>query len=171
MANNCYNYLEITGENVIKFYNEFKNNEFDLIYQNLVNQFEKHGNNPRWFEIQQFEISDDILLISGDSAWSPALELFFEVAKKYDLSIKYTYFENGCDFYGRAVINKNEISDNCLSYWAGLYEFSDFQYCIDEAINEFEFLKSEGYTLDEIMQEDFYINAPNEIKNKILEYK
>jgi hypothetical protein len=125
MANNCYNYITISGnqdeiselKNMLVKTSEQSNSD---LYHVLRNSFEIHTEDARWFEMDAQESGQDEIIISGDSAWCPSLGLFTEISNKFkSLQIRYEYEEGGCDFAGFAEINGGICADNCFGYWKG----------------------------------------------------
>jgi hypothetical protein len=150
MANNCYNYIVINGskEEIQSFREvltskEGQENGCD-IYENLVNEHPKHQENAKWFDMDIHNLeepAEEEIIISGDSAWNPSLELFGEISKKYpSFKIRYEYEERGCDFAGFAEISEGNVNDNCFSFWKGKVEIDEntaYQSAVEE-ISEYE---------------------------------
>ena len=148
MANNCYNNIEITGDE--KQLNDLKNlldnNLIDGKYLNLVNLSEKKEDESLYdsagtgyLEVV-IDFQGDTMFITGDSAWTPALELFKKLSIKFPyLIIVYDYEEIGCNFGGWSEI-KNGIMDNKIySYWE--YKFMrDYEESLLEARQEIEWI-------------------------------
>lgn len=138
MANNCYNYITILGnETEISELKKIllktpEQDDYDL-YHSLRNSFEIHGDDARWFDMDVQETGDDEIMISGDSAWCPSLGLLTEISKKFtSLKIRYEYEEGGCDFAGYAEISEGNCNDNCFSYWKGKIEINGEEDTADE---------------------------------------
>ena len=175
MANNCFNYIQINGSveeikefrNVLK-YNDNQKNGTDVHF-NLRAHFDAPvGNDGRWFNIDTHEAENETeILISGDSAWTPCLELFTAISKKYQsFVIRYEYDESGCDFSGWAEIEKGFCNDHQFTYWKGLFERNgedDTLYFI--ITNELECYDTE----EELKEADFFELFSEENQNEILE--
>lgn len=178
MANNCYNLIQIHGkEEEIKHFfsllNDWKIKD-DLspceIYTNLIQTFGDFGNDANWFEIDfdfNPEETKEVVIISGDSAWVPSLELFTAISKKYtSFKIRYEYEEMGCDFSGWADISEGNCTDNEFTYWKGIFEMQGEEqtktFVID---NELECYETEA----ELIEADFYNLFTPENQKEILE--
>mgnify|MGYP001297521300 CR=1 FL=1 len=148
MAYNCYNNIEITGSK--KQLKDFKNllmiNLIDGKYLNLVELSDKKAEESlydsagtRYMEVT-IDFQEDTIFITGDSAWTPALELFIKLSIKFpDLIIVYDYEEIGCDFGGWAEIKNGDIDNNIYSYWE--YKFKrDYEEALLEARHEIEYI-------------------------------
>lgn len=120
MANNCFNNIIISGDtqDLERIADMAKEG-----YEKLISNFdhEQSGDNPKWFDISCIDLNKDELVISGDSAWRPALELFAYISERYkSIQIMYQYEEMGCDFAGYADIKNGTIDDHCYDYWTGI---------------------------------------------------
>ena len=71
----------------------------------------------KWFDANfDINVEDGSLTISGDSAWSPVLPFFIELAKEYKLELEGYYDESGMDFAGEFTINsEGELVDNQIT--------------------------------------------------------
>lgn len=177
MANNCYNFIEINGseEEIKDFarlleFNDTQEHGGD-VYKNLINLF-CNGNldfgdgNAKWFDIEHDQIEGDnqYLRISGDSAWSPSLDLFVKISERYpSFKIRYEYEENGCDFSGWADIENGEMQDNCFGYWEGLVEMNSSSALENAIDNELSCYETEAELLDSDMYKAFNEDAQKEI--------
>lgn len=175
MANNCYNYIQINGsvEQVKEFrglleYNENQENGTDVHF-NLRTYFNvSAANDGRWFNIDTHKEEDATeILISGDSAWTPCLELFTAISEKYQsFVIRYEYEESGCDFLGWADIQKGFCHDNQFTYWKGFFERDGEDNVLDFVLtNELESYETE----EELKEADFFELFSEESQNEILE--
>lgn len=159
MANNCYNYIHVEGrkEEILKLKNKFSNNLLEkdkgrdggmLDLVSLTNW--KEGCDiyklagTKWFDVDIEQTDDETLIISGDTAWSPALELFVMLSKEFQaLKITYDYEESGCDFGGWAEISNGEIEDNSYTFWE--YKFKrDYSFACEIAVDEIKYLIEDG---------------------------
>ena len=92
----------------------------DGTYKSGFDVYEKYGS--RWFdayfEIQEYHNEDEVgLVISGDSAWSPALPFFAKLCKKYKLTCEGNYEESGMGFAGEFVIDKDgNVEEEQMTY-------------------------------------------------------
>ena len=127
MANNCWNWVRITGckssldriESKFKKYDstnwftefgdivlekktrEYKNQPFEFYYQ--------YG--TKWWDIDMVRSSDEDLIISGDTAWSPPLKLMKRVSRRYRVEVLHEFEEAGCDFAGVHTYKNGEVID------------------------------------------------------------
>jgi hypothetical protein len=171
MANNCYNYIEISGdksqiEKLKKDFPESITNGCDL-YTDLREKYKKDvGNDARWFDIDVNLMEDEITL-SGDSAWCPCLELFTAISEKFpELNIKYSYEEQGCDFSGWADISDGNCNDNEFTYWKGLLEREGEAFVLNYILeNELECMESE----EDLTSHEMYLLLSEESKKIVLE--
>lgn len=115
MANNCYNHAFVCGSKEALDLIELRVKEatqvvdhlwYETFYQVLglplpeesKDTYDEFGS--RWFQIDLDRNSDDMLVISGDSAWSPVSEFFLKLSETYQLNIESSFDEPGCDFAG-----------------------------------------------------------------------
>jgi hypothetical protein len=174
MANNCYNFIEIKGsEEEVKDFaklldlNATQENGCE-VYANLLTKFcdGEIGDNAKWFDLEsdQIEGDDTYLKISGDTAWSPSLDLFGKISERYpSFIIRYEYEEMGNDFSGWADIENGEIQDNCFPYWEGQIAM-DYSNALDNAIgNELSCYDTEAELLESDMYKAFGEDAQKEL--------
>lgn len=118
MANNCYNSIEIIGtpENIKTLKEIFNAENFDLIGTGewlfdikTKDAYEDFG--TRWFDIGYTDVSEESMIVSGDSAWSPPDAFFLKLSKKYNLEIILEYEEAGCDIGGAHRYSNGEITE------------------------------------------------------------
>lgn len=172
MANNCWNYIEITGspEDLLRFKTDL-DLEGDSPYDSLLERFDpqRELENPRWFEIDVI-IYDTSIHIGGGSAWTPALDLFTEISKHYEsFKIKYSYEESGSDFAGWADISEGLCSDNCFGYAEGIIE-RDGEYEMYDRLTEYELECYSDDTLEEFLDSHIYsVFKNNKIKHDLKE--
>ena len=172
MANNCMNYITINGN--IEEINELskllkvegEENE-SSIYTNLCDHFGKQGNDARWFDIHLVDKDDNCIIIEGDSAWTPCLEIFTKISEKYQsLEIRYEYEEGGCDFAGYADINEGYCNDNCYGYWEGKTKI-DYNFALESAMEDvyYDCFESE----EELKSSSMYNAFQEDDQNELLE--
>lgn len=175
MANNCYNFIQIEGskeeikaflELLKKDENKGQNSGYD-IYQNLIHDFGRFGEDARWFDIDVQELNKTEITIAGDSAWCPCLEIFTAISGKYQsFIIRYEYDEMGCDFAGFAEIGQGNCNDNCFSYWEGIIASQGEDDALEMVINnELEYYETE----EELIESDMFNAFTKENQKEILE--
>ena len=131
MANHCYNYVSFQGENKAlrelqkkldkydecKYFQEFGNYVLGLaeVGDETWKTDEKqhyYDYGTKWwdFEIQERDFHYDTdMYVSGDSAWSPPVELVAQICIKYKLTAEMEYEEGGVDFAGIVEFNHEGI--------------------------------------------------------------
>jgi hypothetical protein len=139
MANDCWNRVTITGDS--DTLNKLKN-MFDthpsLNYSNYHEMFvtdvsDMKGEDwgPKWF-LPYAEMVDEELIVTGDSAWSPAIEFFEVLTDEYPIKCDFWYDERGFDFAGHVTIEEGYVDTHVeWTYWEGLY-LNDREQFIEE---------------------------------------
>jgi len=182
MANNCYNFITICGNEkeisefskLLELTPENKQENGIEIYENLITEFcegklEFFDGNSRWFDIEQQEGQDkNNIVLSGDSAWNPALKLFTKISERYpSFEIRYEYEESGNDFAGFANISKGNCEDNCFPYWEGVIKTQGESEAVVMVIQN----ELSGYeTKKELKESDMFKSFSKENKKEILTY-
>jgi hypothetical protein len=178
MANNCYNFIEISGseEEIKEFAKLLEINDTQQdgceVYVNLINKFcgevkQIGDGNATWFDLEheQTEGDNTSLRVSGDSAWSPCLCLFTAISKKYpSFVIRYEYEEQGSDFSGWADIQNGNMEDNCFAYWEGLVAMNSESALQNALENELSCYDTE----EELIESEMYKAFDQEQQNEIL---
>ena len=142
MANNCYNSITLNGgkfslkplfEAIEKTLNDSDDEYTNMLHGSnfwklLSFSFAKYGEEgfdvyaeygSKWFEVSEYEFQEEsnIIILSGDSAWSPVIQLVQKLAKFYKLEQAYIeYEESGADFGGSCTINSEGITIEEESY-------------------------------------------------------
>jgi hypothetical protein len=115
MANNCYNHAALLGKkemldlfviNMMLALKDEKHLWYETFYTALgqtppekeKDSYEEFGS--RWFDVYLERQHDNVLMVSGDSAWSPVSEFFLKVSEVYNLKIESCYEEGGNDIGG-----------------------------------------------------------------------
>jgi hypothetical protein len=131
MANNCYNYARFEGskediknaaEAITKAmgdgslwwetYKKVFGNKFDYSTEDVYAEF-----GSKWFECDVDVESEDSMILSGDSAWSPVIPFYEKLCKTFNLSCSADYEEPGCDFGGWWEYSNGEVTkDECVSW-------------------------------------------------------
>lgn len=133
MANHCFNWIVFTGskESLKKLETEafktYKNfNTFnDWVDSVIGNDDESHQDGyhygTRWFDFDVHEISDEHMIVGGDSAWNPPIEMTRVFCEHFDLSARHEYEECGNDYGGYVEINKDGVItkefDTTYDHW------------------------------------------------------
>jgi len=124
MANNCYNHAIVCGSKEALDLIEIKVKEatqlvdhlwYETFYQVLglplpeesKDTYDEFGS--KWFRIDLDRNRDDMLIISGESAWSPVSEFFLKLSEIYNVEIESIYEEWGNDIGGWFDCNNGEV--------------------------------------------------------------
>lgn len=78
-----------------------------------------------------YEPESGAIFISGNTAWSPPIELLSKVSEKFGVRVSLTYAEEGMDFIGASVIINGKVHDSCGSLSDHLPD--DFDWDNDDA--------------------------------------
>jgi len=127
MANNCWNWVSITGckSSLDRIESKFKKydqtdyfTEFgDIVLEKKTRQYKEqpfefyYYYGTKWWDIDMDRNSDECLVISGDTAWSPPLELMKRVSRRYQVEVLHEFEEPGCDFAGVHTYKNGEVID------------------------------------------------------------
>jgi hypothetical protein len=185
MANHCYNHIIISGwkdEAELKAFTDwldsYKSFEFFTLWglnllegstkKKLSQDEKKYGVNTAysdwsyqfgtiWFGFN-YEVDEDTVTLSGDSAWSPPVELFENYSLKCPhLDIHMFYEECGLEIGGDIDIKEGNITGFQGSYLANLFFVEEYE--------RIEFvLHAEEETLEKL------VRAMKEIGNENEEY-
>lgn len=139
MANNCWNWVKITGpketldiieERFEKYYEmqDFTFTEFSRMVlgfdpevipehetlNDAFNRMYRYG--TKWWDFN-IDRGDEWLELCGDSAWSPPLGLLTMMTKVFDVKIEGEYSESGCDFGGFYTIENGVCDDHEMTHF------------------------------------------------------
>jgi hypothetical protein len=62
------------------------------------------------------EREPEAIYISGNTAWSPPIELLVKISQKFGVKVSISYVEEGMDFIGASVIIDGVAYDSCGSF-------------------------------------------------------
>ena len=62
------------------------------------------------------EREPEAIYISGNTAWSPPIELLEKISQKFGVKVSISYVEEGMDFIGASVIIDGVVHDSCGSF-------------------------------------------------------
>lgn len=164
MANYCYNYVRITGDEKTldllqekfknysntNYFTEFGDTFFDIKRDYKSENFAfyyKYG--TKWWDFQMQRDEATELIITGDSAWSPPINLIQKISETYNVEIYSEWDEPGMDFAGKVTYINGNMKDllECSSQLFELEYKTPEEFCegILENIDE-------GYEFDDFME-------------------
>lgn len=89
------------------------------------------------------DFEDEEIRLSFDTAWSPPLNFYKELCKRFNISLNADYNEPGCDFAGEINIDEQgNVDDRCYQYLEGLYHRGD-DYFWDEVRSQLDYMIEE----------------------------
>jgi hypothetical protein len=137
MANNCYNWVQITGNKQVldkierrfkkydttKYFTEFGNlileKSIDTYVDKPFDFYYKYG--TKWWDMYLDRGDDETFTITGDTAWSPPEKLLLLMSEKYDVIIEHEFEEAGCNFAGEYRYEKGIALKKDMSYQEYVY--------------------------------------------------
>jgi hypothetical protein len=175
MANNCDNYVTFTGkkEDIETLYQRFKKYdecEYFTHFAEMVlgkplsplDELYGYAYGTKWWDFE-VTLQDDELVVSGDSAWSPPLQLIGEITKVFNVSAEGSYYEMGMDFAGMYTAESGNLDDNemtCFEY----HLLQDRSYAVEQVIGD---LNDEMYEL-EYVENNFKQHLTEDEWNQVL---
>lgn len=154
MPNWCYNYIEVSGSpkqigRISSVIQILKNsNEEDAkgrLFKSLIGlpprlnpedyETNWYETNVEWFgtkwdvNVDEFvqSISEDGIVMSGETAWSPPINFCVQLAEQYGVEVSMYYEEPGCDFCGKCTIHSDgTYQEEDYEYQEGIYRFEGF---------------------------------------------
>jgi hypothetical protein len=171
MANNCWNYATISGDKLaldeiqerfskygdFNYFIEFGDYVLKKETKTSTDDYYLYG--TKWWDFNIDERTDLSLTISGDSAWSPPLELLRQISEVYNVTIEGEYNECGMDFGGFFVCEDGCLEDREMTYFEYQLE-TDREWAINEIIDNLE-------DCDEEFDEDEYPQLTQDEKEYI----
>lgn len=130
MANNCYNYVSISGDKIIldelqaKFNSPLKEESFRKLAESFfsdgyINESVDLGS--KWWDLWTERDEDRHLLVTGDSAWCPPHEFLRLISLHYPVKIVGDYEEPGQNFGGTTTYQYGDMEDTCYKYLEWLW--------------------------------------------------
>lgn len=171
MANYCYNWMSFTGssssikelkEKAFGSYGDYKyfTKWVDgVIGKETKKDFDAYEYGTRWFEFD-IEECDEEIVVCGDSAWSPPIEMAQAFCKHFNVECIIEYEESGNDFGGRASISNDGLVVSVEDYTYREWRYiQDEQCAIENLIEDLEDGLSEGYveSVEEFLSEHPYL--------------
>jgi hypothetical protein len=144
MANHCYNFIVITGskDNVSKLKETlYPVLEKEGLWHNTypkslgIDVPEGYDYSSKWCDFYIDDDDDTKIVLSGDSAWGPALGYFVLLSKTFHVKVEIKYEESGMDFGGVFIVKDGDvITDDSDTYWR--HRYKDDSYGVIEALAE-----------------------------------
>jgi hypothetical protein len=184
MANYCDNHVTFTGkkEDIETLYQRFQKYdecEYFTHFAEMVlgkplspvdGPFDGYTYGTKWWDFElELGLEHNELTVSGDSAWSPPLQLIAEITKVFDVEAHGDYYECGMNFAGDYSAHNGVLDDNEMT----CFEFdllSDRNYAIGRLIED---INDETYELEyaegefkKYLTEDEWNEVLTETKNK-----
>jgi hypothetical protein len=175
MANYCSNHVTFTGkkEDIETLYQRFQKYdecEYFTHFAEMVlgkplsplDELYGYAYGTKWWDFE-LRLEHDDLIVSGDSAWSPPLQLIAEITKVFDVEAHGDYYECGMDFAGDYSAHDGVLDDNemtCFEYDL----LSDKDYAIGRLIED---INDETYDL-EYVEDAFKKHLTEDEWNQVL---
>lgn len=175
MANYCYNWISFHGEkesldklakalDTYKDFNYFNDWVDSMIEYTPPKDDERvyYYYGTRWFEFEVDDNGDNNLLVRGDSAWSPPLEMTRSLCEHFGVDAKHEYEECGNDFGGYWVVRDNgyvaEEFETSYNHWR--YMEDSYSY-MDNLIND---LEDESYdTIEDLLEDNKFLSNADSV--------
>lgn len=186
MANYCYNWMSFQGDEASikelkeKAFGTYGDYEYltkwvnGVIGKETKENFDTYEYGTRWFDFDvNMETFDDKLydlVVTGDSAWSPPIEMAQAFCNHFNVECTIEYEESGNDFGGSTSINKDgelvDVQDYTYREWRYI---QDAPSAIENLIEDLEFELGEGYveSVEEFLAEHPYLSDND--KKEIIE--
>lgn len=172
MANYCNTDVRISGEvedlkrlfDKIGETTNFHTENYQTLFES-IEDVEDWGSKWQVMNTEYYS-GDNMMYITGESAWGPADGLWQKMSKDYNLHITLEYSEPGMGFAGITTWDNGEETDRQeMSYWQFVYE-TDTEYFWEEVG-----YKCECFTLDEVIEDlgEIYENMDDSEKERIQE--
>jgi hypothetical protein len=106
------------------------------------------------------QYSDEEIVLSPDTAWSPPIGFGTILAKLYQVDVELYYTEPGCDFCGKTFCDKDGgVNEEDYNYLEGLFIF-DQEYFWTEMESQAEYyIGEEEQTLEEFIANFPYVDV------------
>lgn len=171
MANYCNTNVKISGEpedlqrlfDRIGENTNFSSENYQTLFES-IDDVEDWGS--KWQTMYPDYSGDNMMFITGESAWSPADGLWKKISKEYNVEVTLEYSEPGMGFAGFTTWSDGEETDRQeMSYFEYLYE-TDSEYFWEEIG-----YKCEYSSLEEVIEDlgELYENMDESDKEKLLE--
>jgi hypothetical protein len=173
MANYCDTKVRISGdpENLKKLFdkigeeNSFHSENYEILFES-TDDVEDWGSKWQNFSEIDYYNGDDMMFITGESAWGPADGLWKKISKDFNVCVTCEYSEPGMGFAGITTwVDGEETDRQEMSYYEYLYD-SDNEYFWEDLGYQCEYS-----SLEEIIESlgDVYENFDDTEKNQLEE--
>ena len=110
-----------------------------------------------WANESNIESTEDEIIITAETAWSPPVPFCITLAEKYGVNVRVSYSEPGCDFAGVTKIIGDEVTQEDYSYLEGLFHIDNAGFWSD--IDDYDFPTDYEGTPEQWVKENFrYLN-------------
>ena len=175
MPNFCNNVISITGEKekirvILKKIGEIPTITDNKLFETLI------GTDPEpaqgWYESNlkrygtKWDVSpedsniifdDESIIMTPSTAWAPPVPFCITLAQEFGVQVEITFFEPGCDFAGRSLINEQGeiIEENDYDYNEGMYILDNDGFWNERENDLLSEEELEGKTLTEYVAQRF----------------
>jgi hypothetical protein len=176
MANHCYNWISFYGkkESLDKLAKALETYENFTSFNDWVDsmiEYTPPKNDERvyyhygtkWFDFEIDDNGDEHMLVRGDSAWSPPLEMTRSLCEHFGVGARHEFEESGCDFGGYWVIQDNgyvsEELDVTYNHWRYMEDSHSY---MDNLIND---LEDESYgSIEELLEDNKFLSNADSVE-------
>lgn len=144
--------------------------EDDLPYYTTESYCNFYG--TKWdisYDEYAWDYDDECITTNFETAWSPPIGFVIKLAEKFKgiTSIELFYEEQGCDFAGKLVIEKDAsgelmLDDECLRYEEGLYKY-DTDYFWMNVNDNIEYSLENYDNQDGILERYHFVSAEDRV--------
>lgn len=188
MPNWCSNTITITGEkeNICRIkdmMDSIDNKEEANVFQTLVgipDHMTEGEYKEKWYDTNVNswgtkwdvsyddcypQFSDEEIILSPDTAWSPPIGFGTQLAKLYGVDVELFYTEPGCDFCGKTYCDMDGgINEEDYDYCEGLFVFDREQFWMEMESQAEYFLGEDEMSLKDFIDKFNYVDV-DEITN------
>lgn len=139
--------------------------------EDILSLYDTYG--TKWWDIDQNDLDDEMLIVGGTSAWSPPTHFVRRITEKYKVMATIEFEECGCDFGGTETYIDGEVREQIMMTYNEWTYLNDRSYALDRMIEDvsdspldyFEDLESLDKELhymseaDKNIIKEIYINA------------
>ena len=186
MPNWCSNVIVITGDKdkirtILEKLGTIPVSSKNVLFETLIGKdsdFDKLG----WYEsnLKNFgtkwdvcaddsniEFSEDTITMTPDTAWSPPVQFCITLAKEFGVQVEIKFFEPGCDFAGRSVINEEGeiVEEEDYDYDEGMYILDSDGFWSDRENDYMDEETLDGQSLEDYVASKYsYVDEDGRLK-------